>query len=149
MAQEVYDIAILGGRVIDPETGLDAVRNIGIRGDLIAAVTVESLEAVTVIDARGLVVAPGFIDILAAPPRQDEGAVFKIFDGVTTVVSMHGGPVDAEEWYEQRAQSGPYHHYGTTVGHGALRSAAGVTDPYAPGYTRATGFDDRDGAASS
>ncbi|MBT7125219.1 MAG: hypothetical protein HN899_08650, partial [Gemmatimonadales bacterium] len=66
-----------------------------------------------------------------------------------TVVSMHGGPVDAEEWYEQRAQSGSYHHYGTTVGHGALRSAAGVTDPYAPGYTRATGFDDRDGAASS
>ena len=132
MAQEDYDIAILGGRVIDPETGLDAVRNIGIRGDLIAAVTVESLEAVTVIDARGLVVAPGFIDILAAPPRRDEGAVFKIFDGVTTVVSMHGGPMDAEEWYEQRAQSGSYHHYGTTVVHGALRSAAGVTDPYAP-----------------
>lgn len=132
VAQEVYDVAIVGGRVIDPETGLDAVRNIGIRGDLIAAVTEQNLAAAIVIDARGLVVTPGFIDILAAPPRGDEGAIFKIFDGVTTVVSMHGGPVDAAVWYDQRAQFGSYHHYGTTVGHGALRIAAGVTDQYAP-----------------
>ena len=114
-AQEPYDVAIVGGRVIDPETGLDAVRSVGIRGDLIAVVTDDRLDATTFIDARGLVVAPGFIDILASPPRGDEGAVFKIFDGVTTVVSMHGGPVDAAAWYEERARSGSYHHYGTTV----------------------------------
>jgi dihydroorotase len=130
VAQQPYDIAIVGGRVIDPETGLDAVRNIGIRGDLIAVVTDQRLDASTVIDARGLVVAPGFLDILASPPRNDEGAVFKIFDGVTTVVSMHGGPVDAAAWYDERSQAGSYHHYGTTVGHGALRVAVGITDPY-------------------
>ena len=131
VAQEPYDIAIIGGHVIDPETGLDAVRSIGIRGDLIAVVSEEGLDAATVIDARGLVVAPGFIDILASPPRADEGAVFKIFDGVTSVVSMHGGPVGTAEWYEERGRSGSFHHYGTTVGHGPLRVAAGATDPYA------------------
>ena len=108
VAQEPYDIAIIGGHVSDPETGLDAVRSIGIRGDLIAVVSEEGLDAATVIDARGLVVAPGFIDILASPPRADEGAVFKIFDGVTSVVSMHGGPVGTAEWYEERGRSGSF-----------------------------------------
>ncbi len=130
-AQPPYDVAIVGGRVIDPETGLDAVRNVGVRGGLIAVVTEQDLDARTVIDARGLVVAPGLIDILASPPSADEAAVFKVFDGVTSVISMHGGPVDANAWYDERISAGLYHHYGTTVGHGALRVAAGITDRYA------------------
>jgi N-acyl-D-aspartate/D-glutamate deacylase len=129
--QAPYDVAIVGGRVIDPETGLDAVRNIGVRGDIIATVTEEDIDARIVIDARNLVVAPGLIDILASPPSADEAAAYKVFDGVTSVVSMHGGPVDVDSWYEQRASTGLYHHYGTTVGHGALREAAGITDRYA------------------
>ena len=130
-AQQPYDVAIVGGRVIDPETGLDAVRNVGVRGDLIAAVTQQDIDARIVIDARGLIVAPGLIDILASPPSADEAAAFKVFDGVTSVISMHGGPVDVESWYDERVSAGLYHHYGTTVGHGALRVAAGITDRYA------------------
>ena len=98
-------MAIVGGRVIDPETGLDAVRNVGVRGDLIATVTEQDLEASVVIDARGLVVAPGFIDILASPSTADEAGIFKILDGVTSVVSMHGGPVDPDLWYGERASA--------------------------------------------
>ena len=129
-ALQSYDLAIVGGRVIDPETGLDAVRNVGVRGDLIATVTADPVDAMTIIDGRGLVVAPGLIDILASPTVEDEGAIFKVFDGVTSVVSMHGGPVDPVRWYEARINAGSYHHFGTTVGHGALRTAVGVTDRY-------------------
>jgi N-acyl-D-aspartate/D-glutamate deacylase len=131
IAQAPYDVVFRGGRVIDPESGLDAVRSVGVRGDLIAVVTDQALDGLRVIDAEGLVVAPGLIDILADPPPGDEAAIYKVFDGVTTVVSMHGGPVDTDAWYRERASGGLYHHYGTTVGHGALRAAVGVTDRYA------------------
>jgi len=53
----------MGGRVVDPETGLDGIRNIGVRGDRIAAVSREPMAGRRVIDVRGLVVAPGFIDL--------------------------------------------------------------------------------------
>ena len=58
-----YDIVIQNGRVIDPESGLDADRSVGIRGATIAAVSRIPLQGRQVIDARGLVVAPGFIDL--------------------------------------------------------------------------------------
>lgn len=130
-AQQSYEIAITGGRVIDPAAGLDAVRNVAVQDGRIVAVTAEQIRAGRIIDARGLVVAPGFIDLLAGTPVEEEGQIFKVFDGVTSVVSMHGGPVDVERWYAERTQAGVYHHFGVTVGHGALREAAGVTDRYA------------------
>ena len=58
-----YDVVIKGGRVIDPETGLDAVRNVGIQGEKIAAVTEKPIEGKQTIDATGHVVSPGFIDL--------------------------------------------------------------------------------------
>ena len=51
----VHDIVYTGARAIDPETGLDAVRNIAIDGDRIAAVSAAPLKGRRVIDARGLV----------------------------------------------------------------------------------------------
>ena len=59
------DIVISGGRVLDPETGLDAIRNVGIRGDKIIVISDKPLSAPTQIDATGLVVSPGFIDMHA------------------------------------------------------------------------------------
>jgi N-acyl-D-glutamate deacylase len=69
-ASHGFDLVLAGGRVIDPETGLDAVRNVGIDGDTITRVSTEPLEGTRVIDASGLVVAPGFIDLHqhARPP---------------------------------------------------------------------------------
>ena len=58
-----YDLAIIGGRVIDPESGLDAVRNVGVNGGRIETLTDTDIEGQSVIDAKGLVVAPGFIDL--------------------------------------------------------------------------------------
>ena len=57
------DLVLIGGRVIDPETGLDGIRNVGIRGDSIRQVTSRPLAGARVIDLRGLVVAPGFIAV--------------------------------------------------------------------------------------
>ena len=57
-----YDMVILNGRVMDPETKLDAVRNIGITGGIIQEISENAIKGKETIDARGLVVAPGFID---------------------------------------------------------------------------------------
>jgi N-acyl-D-aspartate/D-glutamate deacylase len=131
-AQEVGDIAIVGGRVMDPASGLDGVRNVLVRGDRIVAITRDPIQAARTIDASGLVVAPGFVDILARMRPSHEPQRYKIKDGVTTVVSMHGGPVEIDEWYRQFEAQGALLNYGTTVGHPDVREAAGATDLYTP-----------------
>jgi N-acyl-D-glutamate deacylase len=55
------DIVIMVGRVIDPETRLDAFRNVAIEGDKIVAISEFPLEGGVVIDATGHVVSSGFI----------------------------------------------------------------------------------------
>src|SRR5438552_3465621 len=82
-----YDIVITGGRVIDPASGTDSIRNIGVRAGRIAAVTRSPIRGKQAIDARGLVVAPGFIDLVSAAVK-DEGGSFKVTDGVTTTINM-------------------------------------------------------------
>src|SRR5215470_8955220 len=58
-----YDLVILHGRVIDPESGLDAVRNIGITSGSVKAITSSEITGGSTIEAKGLAVAPGFIDL--------------------------------------------------------------------------------------
>jgi predicted amidohydrolase len=60
---QTFDIVVVNGRVMDPESGLDAIRNIGISGDSIKIITTEKIAGRTTIDAKNLVVAPGFIDL--------------------------------------------------------------------------------------
>ncbi|MEQ8516137.1 MAG: hydrolase, partial [Chromatocurvus sp.] len=62
---DTYDIVLKGGRVIDPETGMDAIRNVGINGDKIVAISRDDLEGRDVQDVSGLAVVPGFIDLHA------------------------------------------------------------------------------------
>ena len=64
-AQEPVETVIRGGRVMDPESGTDRVTNIGIVGGRIVALSDSELSGAEVVDARGLVVAPGFIDLHA------------------------------------------------------------------------------------
>lgn len=127
------DIAIVNGRVMDPASETDGALNVLIRGDRIVAITDREIGAPRVIDASGLVVAPGFVDILASPRPVGLPQRHKIRDGVTTVVGMHGGPVDTDGWYARFEEAGgALHNYGIAVGDRSLRSAAGVTDRYAP-----------------
>ncbi|MBI2710697.1 MAG: amidohydrolase family protein [Actinobacteria bacterium] len=84
-----YAVVLRGGRVMDPDTRYDQVADVGIDGNSITAISAEPLQGAQVIDVRGKVVAPGFIDLLSYEP-EDKGAFFKIADGVTTNLGMHG-----------------------------------------------------------
>jgi formylmethanofuran dehydrogenase subunit A len=64
-----YDVVLKGGRVMDPETSLDAVMNVGIKDGKIAAVTTDELTGKEIIDVKGLVVSPGFHRHPPAQPR--------------------------------------------------------------------------------
>ena len=92
-----YDQVLLGGRVMDPETGLDAVRNVGIRGGAIAAITESAIEGKEVLDARGLVVAPGFID-LHSHGQDPANYALKAADGCTTALELEVGAADVDAW---------------------------------------------------
>ncbi len=101
---EVYDVVILNGRVMDPESNLDAVRNIGISKGTIEAITTEPLQGNSKIDARGLIVSPGFIDIhVHLLPGQDQiNFSVKATDGVTTALDLEAGTEDVNRWYAMR-----------------------------------------------
>jgi N-acyl-D-aspartate/D-glutamate deacylase len=57
-----YDVVVNGGRVMDPETDFDEVRNVGISDGKIAIITEKSIFGKETIEAKGLVVCPGFIE---------------------------------------------------------------------------------------
>lgn len=57
-----FDIVLNGGRVIDPETGLNDIKNVGISGGRIAEISSEPLKGIEIMDVAGLTVVPGFID---------------------------------------------------------------------------------------
>jgi N-acyl-D-aspartate/D-glutamate deacylase len=108
-AGHVFDVVISGGRVMDPGSGFDRVANVGVDGKRITKISTDRLKGKRTIDASGLVVAPGFIDILSYDPN-DYGAWFKIADGVTTNLLMHGGTtVSAAEWFSRWEGNTPVH----------------------------------------
>ncbi len=110
-----YDLVIAHGRVIDPETKLDAVRNVGIRGGKIAIVTPEELTGNETIEARGLVVAPGFID-LHSHGQDDENYGYKARDGVTTALELEVGVWPVRPWYAAREGKARI-NFGASSGH--------------------------------
>ncbi len=117
-----YDIAILGGRVIDPETGLDAVRNIGIKNGRITAVTTEKLTAAKIINASGRIVSPGFID-MHAHGQTIPAARMQALDGVTTGLELEAGVMPVSDYYEQLALEGRPINYGASVNWASARIA--------------------------
>lgn len=120
-AQDVFDIVLANGRVMDPETGLDAVRNVGIRGDSIAAISSVPLRGEVEVDASGLVVAPGFID-LHAHGQTARANEFQAMDGVTTALELESGVLDLESFLARRAGYAAI-NYGASVAHGAVRTS--------------------------
>jgi len=121
-SQAVYDLVILNGRVIDPESRSDAVRNLGISNGVIRTISSNALRGRNIIDARGLVVSPGFID-LHQHGQDEENYRFKAMDGVTTALELEVGTGDVDAWYSQREQKSLI-NFGVSAGHLAARMAA-------------------------
>jgi N-acyl-D-aspartate/D-glutamate deacylase len=124
---QTYDIVLSAGRVMDPESGLDAIRNVGIKGDRIMRVSEEPLQGNRVIDVHGLILAPGFIDLHQHAQDPASGRL-KAFDGVTTALEMEIGAPDVAAFL-QRKKGRSFINYGTTASHAAARSRAFGT-PY-------------------
>ena len=114
-ADDAYDVVIVNGRVMDPESGLDAVRNVGLRAGRIAAITTEAIQGRRTLDAKGLVVAPGFID-LHEHGQKPENYAFQAHDGVTTSLELEAGTGDVAAWYAER-EGKSLVNFGVSVGH--------------------------------
>jgi N-acyl-D-aspartate/D-glutamate deacylase len=118
-AADVYDVVIMNGQVIDPESGLDAMRNIGISGGKIRMISEALLQGKQTIDAKGLVVAPGFID-LHQHGQESRNYQFKARDGVTTSLELEVGTDDVDRWYTER-EARTLINFGVSIGHIPVR----------------------------
>ena len=130
-AEQLFDLVIENGRVMDPESALDAVRQVGITNGTIAAISQSGLRGRSTIDARGLVVAPGFIDLHwhGTDPKSHR---YQAMDGVTASFELEIGVADVDRWYDERSGREPI-HYGVAVGHVPVRMAVlGDTGEFLP-----------------
>lgn len=118
-----YDVVINHGRVIDPETKLDAVRHVGIKGDKIAAVSATPLTGKRTIDAKGLIVAPGFVDIHTHGQCIPADRM-QAFDGVTTSLELELGMLPIARWYDIQKKTGRVLNYGASASWMIARIAA-------------------------
>jgi N-acyl-D-aspartate/D-glutamate deacylase len=121
LAAQTYDIVLQNGRVMDPESGLDAVRSVGVNGNKIAAVSARPLRGKLEVDAKSLVIAPGFID-LHQHSQTPEAYGFKAMDGVTTALELEVGVWPVSEWYAARAGKSII-NFGASSGHIPARMA--------------------------
>ncbi len=114
-----YDIVFARGRVMDPESNLDAIRYVGVRGRQIAAISEQPLKGRIEVDATGMVIAPGLID-LHSHGQDDENYGYKARDGVTTALELEVGTADIPGWYAERDGRSRI-NFGATVGHVPVR----------------------------
>jgi dihydroorotase len=134
-----YDTVITNGRVMDPESGLDGVRDVGISNGRIGAISKSRLIGRRTIDAHGLVVAPGFID-LHSHAQDPASNVYQAHDGVTTALELELGVYPVAKWYDELAGKMVI-NYGATVSHTVAHAVPLLgldlleksTDPYGAG----------------
>lgn len=119
----MHDLVIRNGRVVDPESGLDAVRDVALRDGRIAAVGQAVGDGRGEIDASGLVVAPGFVDIHAHGQSLPADRM-QAFDGVTTALELEVGALPVAQWYETQAKTRRVVNYGTSAAWLFARKAA-------------------------
>ena len=110
-----YDLVILNGRVMDPETQFDGVRNVGIKNGKIVSITEEAITGRDRLDATGLVVTPGFID-LEQHGQTPWGFKVNLRDGCTSQMDFEVGALNIAQWYAKR-EGKLQANFGTTVGH--------------------------------
>ncbi len=126
-----FDIVLLGGRVLDPESGRDELCNVGILGRSISAISSQDLRGEVELDVAGLVVTPGFID-LNSHGQTTENYCCQAMDGVTTALELEFGAAPVREWYAAR-EGRTLINFGASAGHIPARMAVmGDTGTYLP-----------------
>ena len=115
------DMVLIGGRVLDPETNLDAIRAVGIKAGRIVSVTTAIPAARDTVNVKGLVVAPGFID-LHAHGQDSLNYQFFARDGVTTALELEIGTYPVAPWYAMREGTSLI-NYGVAASHIGARRA--------------------------
>ena len=105
--KEGFDVVILNGRVMDPETNFDGVRNVGIKDGIIVTITEDSIFGAQTIDATGHVVSPGFIDTQAHSHGNPWGVKVMLRDGITSPMDLEFGNINSGAWYAEREGKWP------------------------------------------
>jgi len=137
-----YDLAIVGGRVIDPLTGVDAVMDVYISNGKITGLAerksgaygeVNAAEFAT-LDASGMVIAPGFIDIHAHEGEIRRTMEAMVRDGTTTLIGGNCGMSEypLEEFFQTLEKEGCLINYCSYAGASTLRVLAGAVDENVP-----------------
>ena len=121
-----HDLVILGGRAMDPDSNLDAFLNVGVSGGKVQAITADRLQGQHTIDATGLVIAPGFID-MHSHGQDRENYEVQARDGVTSALELELGAADIDRWYDERDGTALV-NYGASVGHIPVRMEV-IPDP--------------------
>ncbi|WP_332684260.1 amidohydrolase family protein, partial [Bosea sp. (in: a-proteobacteria)] len=107
----MFDLIIRGGRVIDPETAFDAVADVAINDGTIVAIGRVSQPAGRTLDADGLIVTAGFVD-LHGHGQSIPADRMQAFDGVTTSLELEIGVLPVARWYDEQAHAGRVLNYG-------------------------------------
>ena len=133
-----YDTLILNGTIVDGSGRPAYEADLAILGDTIVAIgELEEAAAARRIDATGLVVSPGFIDLHNHADRNirdNPGAENYLFQGVTTLLTGNCGksPVHLDEYFESVSDTGIALNLGILIGHNAVRAEVMGNDDRAP-----------------
>ena len=114
-AAQDYDLVILNGRVMDPETSFDAVANVGVQDGKVAVITADAITGRETVDATGHVVAPGFIDLHAHGQNIGDYRM-QAMQGVSTMLELESGVLPISEWYDAQGQKNLPINYGAAAG---------------------------------
>ncbi len=121
---QTADVVFTGARIIDPDSGFDRIGNLALVGTTIVEISDQPIAATREIPAADLVISPGFIDMLSYAPNE-YGEWWKVADGVTTNVGMHGLRFDAGEFYDKWSTIGVPINFGGAVHNSHVRSELG------------------------